>query len=63
MTTAATCPVCGKPTDERFKPFCSGRCKQVDLHRWLGEVYTVPGEEGPANEDGDGEGRGDQDDE
>lgn len=53
----AKCPICGKPTVERFKPFCSKRCHQVDLHRWLGEVYVVPGEEGPANEDG-GEGEG-----
>ncbi len=52
------CPVCGKPTVERFKPFCSARCKQVDLHRWFGEVYVVPGADGPANEDGEGDGAG-----
>ena len=47
----ARCPICGKPAFDRFKPFCSGRCQQIDLHRWLGEVYVVPGEEGPANSD------------
>ena len=36
------CPICGKPTDERFKPFCSKRCADVDLHRWLSGVYAVP---------------------
>ena len=29
------CPNCGKPAAERFRPFCSGRCKDVDLHRWF----------------------------
>ncbi|MCR6631434.1 MAG: DNA gyrase inhibitor YacG [Magnetospirillum sp.] len=35
------CPICGKPPAEKFKPFCSARCADVDLHRWLGEVYRV----------------------
>jgi len=38
------CPICGKPTLERYKPFCSKRCADVDLHRWLSGAYTVPGE-------------------
>jgi endogenous inhibitor of DNA gyrase (YacG/DUF329 family) len=37
-----TCPICGKPTDERTKPFCSKRCADVDLHRWLSGSYTIP---------------------
>ncbi|HEY1721272.1 MAG TPA: DNA gyrase inhibitor YacG [Magnetospirillaceae bacterium] len=45
------CPICGKPLDSRYSPFCSARCKQVDLARWLGEVYVVPGDGGPANSD------------
>jgi endogenous inhibitor of DNA gyrase (YacG/DUF329 family) len=45
------CPICGKPGAERYTPFCSARCKQVDLSRWLGEVYVVPGDEPPANSD------------
>jgi len=36
------CPICGKPADERVRPFCSRRCADVDLHRWLSGVYTVP---------------------
>ena len=37
-----TCPICGKPTVGRFRPFCSRRCADVDLHRWLSGVYAVP---------------------
>jgi hypothetical protein len=36
------CVICGKPVDEVFKPFCSKRCADVDLHRWLSGVYAVP---------------------
>jgi endogenous inhibitor of DNA gyrase (YacG/DUF329 family) len=36
------CPICGKLTDERVKPFCSKRCADVDLHRWLSGSYAVP---------------------
>ena len=36
------CPVCGKPATEGFRPFCSRRCADVDLNRWLSGVYTVP---------------------
>ncbi|HEY2528709.1 MAG TPA: DNA gyrase inhibitor YacG [Xanthobacteraceae bacterium] len=36
------CPICGRPADERLKPFCSRRCADVDLHRWLLGVYAVP---------------------
>ena len=40
--TTQRCPICGKPTDEERKPFCSKRCADVDLHRWLSGVYAVP---------------------
>ena len=36
------CPICGKPTDERTKPFCSKRCADVDLHRWFSGSYAIP---------------------
>ncbi|MDX1401892.1 MAG: DNA gyrase inhibitor YacG [Kiloniellales bacterium] len=36
------CPICGKPADVPNRPFCSKRCADVDLGRWLGEVYRVP---------------------
>jgi uncharacterized protein len=36
------CPICGKPAEARWRPFCSKRCADVDLHRWLSGTYTVP---------------------
>jgi endogenous inhibitor of DNA gyrase (YacG/DUF329 family) len=39
---AKLCPICRQPTVEKFRPFCSRRCADVDLHRWLGGVYAVP---------------------
>ena len=40
--TAKPCPICGKSADARLRPFCSRRCADVDLHRWLSGVYAVP---------------------
>ena len=37
------CPICGKPRSERYDPFCSKRCADVDLHRWLKGGYVIPG--------------------
>lgn len=49
------CPICGKPTEAAFRPFCSKRCADVDLQRWLSDRYVVPGGEGddenPLSED------------
>ena len=45
------CPVCGKRTIAEFRPFCSRRCADIDLNRWLSGVYTVPGKPGE-EEDG-----------
>ena len=39
------CPICGKLAAEMFRPFCSKRCGDVDLHRWLAGVYAVPAAE------------------
>jgi endogenous inhibitor of DNA gyrase (YacG/DUF329 family) len=36
------CPVCGRPAVQRLRPFCSARCADVDLGRWLAEGYAVP---------------------
>jgi endogenous inhibitor of DNA gyrase (YacG/DUF329 family) len=47
----ARCPQCGKPAEPRFAPFCSVRCQQIDLGRWLKGDYVVPGR---ADEDGAG---------
>jgi uncharacterized protein len=39
---AAKCPVCGKPAQAEYKPFCSARCADVDLNRWLTGSYAIP---------------------
>jgi hypothetical protein len=39
------CPICGRPSSEKTLPFCSPRCRDVDLHRWLSGRYVVPGSE------------------
>lgn len=39
------CPICGKPPEPNYRPFCSRRCADVDLQRWLSGVYAVPAEE------------------
>ncbi len=36
------CPICGKPATEASKPFCSERCRDVDLNRWLSDSYRIP---------------------
>lgn len=41
-TKRPKCPICGKPVDALFRPFCSKRCTDVDLNRWLSGVYAVP---------------------
>ena len=43
----AICAQCGKPMgpDKTHRPFCSARCKQLDLGRWLGESYRIETEE------------------
>jgi uncharacterized protein len=40
------CPICGKPRSEDYDPFCSKRCADVDLHRWLKGSYVIPGDNG-----------------
>ena len=46
-----SCPICGKPPVDRFRPFCSGRCKDVDLNRWFKGAYAIPAVE--SSEDSD----------
>jgi endogenous inhibitor of DNA gyrase (YacG/DUF329 family) len=41
------CSVCGKPAMVRFNPFCSKRCADVDLNRWLKGAYAIPAVEDP----------------
>lgn len=50
----ARCPSCGQPAEPLFRPFCSRRCKDVDLNRWLSGAYGIPAVE---NDDEDEDGR------
>ncbi|MBN9044609.1 MAG: DNA gyrase inhibitor YacG [Rhizobiales bacterium] len=43
------CPECGKPSTRENYPFCSPRCKSIDLNRWLSGSYVIPGK--PLGED------------
>ena len=51
-----TCPTCSRPgqldsiKDWPYFPFCSHKCKMIDLGRWFNEEYTVPSEERPQDE-------------
>ena len=35
------CPICGRPAEDNYRPFCSRRCADIDLNRWLSGVYAV----------------------
>jgi endogenous inhibitor of DNA gyrase (YacG/DUF329 family) len=37
------CPQCSKPIDAAYRPFCSKRCADIDLHKWLNGRYAIPG--------------------
>ncbi len=45
------CPTCGKPAEAEHQPFCSVRCANVDLGRWLSESYRIPTDEAPGERD------------
>ena len=49
--TGPRCPICQAPVVAQHKPFCSKRCADVDLHRWLAGVYSVPTNEKPEEEE------------
>ncbi len=38
------CPICKKPSSQQHHPFCSARCQDIDLNRWLSGSYVIPGE-------------------
>ena len=40
-----SCPICGKPTLQSARPFCSKRCADLDLSRWFNGSYAVPSED------------------
>jgi endogenous inhibitor of DNA gyrase (YacG/DUF329 family) len=45
------CPICGKPSAQATHPFCSARCADIDLNRWLSGAYVIPGDK--ASDDAD----------
>ncbi len=45
------CPVCKRPTHSEYRPFCSRRCADADLGRWLSGAYAIPTEERPEDAD------------
>jgi endogenous inhibitor of DNA gyrase (YacG/DUF329 family) len=47
------CPICSRPAVDEFKPFCSRRCADVDLNRWLSGVYAIPVKDDDEDEDGE----------
>jgi len=46
------CPVCSRSTEDRYTPFCSLRCADIDLARWFSGAYRVPTEEPAGLSDG-----------
>ncbi len=57
MSTFVTCPTCGKKVEwteqQRWRPFCSERCRLIDLGKWAGEEHRIPAEPLPAEDDSD----------
>jgi len=49
-TAARACPICGKPASAESRPFCSERCRDVDLNRWLSNSYVIPAAPGDEGE-------------
>ncbi|MEO1551272.1 MAG: DNA gyrase inhibitor YacG [Pseudomonadota bacterium] len=45
-----TCPICNRKTEQAHRPFCSKRCADVDLGRWMTGAYAVPTDEQPKEE-------------
>jgi len=41
------CPICKRPSQQKYHPFCSARCAEIDLGRWLGGKYAIPAVEPP----------------
>jgi uncharacterized protein len=47
---ALGCAICGRPRVEKYTPFCSKRCADVDLYRWLNGKYAIPATDEPGEE-------------
>ena len=48
---AAKCPICSRPAQQKYQPFCSKRCADIDLGRWLKEGYRVETDDGPGDDE------------
>lgn len=49
IKTAGRCPICERPVEPKYRPFCSKRCADVDLGRWFKESYRIPADEAPGD--------------
>lgn len=47
----AECPICRKPVVAAYRPFCSGRCADIDLGKWITGAYALPSEQEVTEED------------
>jgi len=47
------CPICHSPATDSHDPFCSARCQDADLYKWLTSAYTIPAEEEELPDEGD----------
>lgn len=46
-----SCPICAKPSEPDYRPFCSKRCADIDLGRWFNESYSIPANESEGESD------------
>jgi endogenous inhibitor of DNA gyrase (YacG/DUF329 family) len=53
LRPARPCPICGKPSVQAFHPFCSARCADIDLNRWLSDGYVIPASDQPNEAEAD----------
>lgn len=57
MATFVDCPTCGRKAEyspqNRWRPFCSERCKMIDLGAWAAGKYTIPGSEPQVDDESD----------
>jgi uncharacterized protein len=51
-TSGGRCPICGKPSVHAVRPFCSSRCADIDLGRWVSGAYVIGSDADAADEDG-----------
>jgi endogenous inhibitor of DNA gyrase (YacG/DUF329 family) len=52
--TSPKCPICRRPAEAQWRPFCSKRCADVDLSRWLTGGYAIPAAEAEDDQSSEG---------